>query len=177
MTIETQEPKGRPPRWLYPLLIVSLAANLLIAGAVAGGMWRFRHHHGGGPGERGLMGFVRQLPSDRQAVLGNAIGEDKEKLKTFKQELQDGWAAVNAALGAEPFDKERLKAATAKTAEGRARMQAAIADALVELADKLTPNERKQLQAWHEKQRHMMAKRRHHRDGPDDGGPPPKPAE
>ena len=174
MTIETPEPKVRPSRWLYTALFASMAANLLIIGAVAGGMWRFRHHGMGGPGDRGLMGFVRQLPTDRQAVLGTAIGVDKEKLKPFRQELQDGWLAVNAAIGAEPFDKEKLKAATAKAGEGRAHMHAAIADALVELADKLTLNERKLLQVWHEKQRHLMFGRHHHggrgESGPDKSG-------
>ena len=174
MTIETPEPKGRPSRWLYTALFVSMAANLLIIGAVAGGMWRFRHHGMGGPGERGLMGFVRQLPSDRQAVIGKDLGIEKEKLRPIRQEIQDGWAATTAAIGAEPFDKERLKAATAKSAEARAHMQGALSNAIIELAEKLTPNERKLLQAWHEKQRHVMFGRHHHggrgESGPDKSG-------
>jgi uncharacterized membrane protein len=171
MTIESPETKGRPQRWLYPLLMVSLAANLLIVGAVAGGLWRFRHHgFMGMAAQHGLMGFVRQLPSDRQAAVGKDLGLEKEKLRPIRQEMREAWSATNAAIGAEPFDKDKLKASAAKSAEANARMQAAIANTIVELADKLTPNERKLLQAWHDKQKQRMFGRRRGYDEPGDAG-------
>ena len=171
MTIESQEPKSsRPARWVYGALIASLAANLIIVGVVAGGMWRFRHHGFVGMAmERGLMGFVKQLPADRQAAIGKDLGLEKEKLRPLRQEMRAAWTATNAAIGAEPFDKDKLKAATAKSAESNARLQAATSNAMVELADKLTPNERKLMQAWHDKQKDRMFGRRG-RGGPGEHG-------
>ena len=160
MTIDSQEPKGRPARWVYGALIASLALNLLIAGAVAAGMWRFRHHGVAGAAGRSMMDFVHQLPTDRQAAIGNELGVEKEKLRPLRQEMREAASSTNAAIAAEPFDKDKLKAAASRSGELNVRMQATLSNALVELADKLTPNERKELQVWHDKQTHRMFGRR-----------------
>ena len=65
--IPDTEPSLRRNRraWLWPLLVASLALNLLIAGALVGASlsWRYAKATGGPQGEAAMMGFMP--PADR----------------------------------------------------------------------------------------------------------------
>ncbi len=154
----------RKPSWQKWLLIASLAVNLLIAGGAAGAFWSHRHggrHFGHWQGrEHGLMGFVGELVPDRQGEFRASIEAERAKIKPMREGVKEGWKETNAVLGTEPFDKDKLKSAMSRMIDAEVRMRTAIADALVETAAKLSPEERQKLKAWREKQGKMFGGRR-----------------
>jgi uncharacterized membrane protein len=161
---ETSPPLQK--RWIKGALIASLALNLLIIGIVAGGIWRFRHHGAFGLAERGLMGFINHLPTDRAQLLRGEVTSKREGLRPLRREANEAWQASNDVLTAEPFDKEKFKAAQAKARESSAKLEAAVADTMADLAEKLNPDERKHLRNWRERQRERMFGHHGHHDGP-----------
>lgn len=176
MSTEVSGSSSGRPRWLKVLLIASLALNLLVIGGMASAMWR--HHHGRGPfggprGDHSLMGFVRDLPSERQQAVRADVEAAREAVKPMRQEIRDAWAATNAVLTAEPFDKAKVKEAAAKLLAAEAKFKTAISDALIDTAEKLTPEERKKLQEWRERRRGGHHRWRDRWRGGPDGGEPP----
>lgn len=100
------------PRWPYLLLFVSLAANLLVAGILAG--WLISP---GGPQRsdfgqaRGLVGepFLRALPdSERRAIMRDAIKE-APRIRESRESLRARVDAFLAAIRAEPYDPETVE--------------------------------------------------------------------
>jgi uncharacterized membrane protein len=160
------EQAPRRPRWLYGALIASLAANLIVAGGAASAFWK--HRHGGH--ERGLSGFVRELPPDRRPPISEFVKSEREKLGPMREAIRAGWSETNTVLGEEPFDKDKLKAAMGRMIDAETRMRTAISDALVETAAKLTPDERKAMKAWRERMRERGHKNWRRHWNKDDGG-------
>jgi uncharacterized membrane protein len=122
MTSSIPAPDGSAPPWrLSRLLMASLAVNFLVVGAL-GGTWLVSHRHGrggrGGAGpEVGLMSFVRTLPADRQLVLRSATEQFRPAMRPLRQAARAARIDVESAIAADPFDKEKLKAAVTKLAE------------------------------------------------------------
>lgn len=93
-----------------PLLFVSLAANLLIAGIVVG--WSFsdgRKDRPQGP-IRGYLGepFVRALPSQARQAIRRDIMEEGPRLRESRNALRERFQAFLAALRSDPFVPEDL---------------------------------------------------------------------
>lgn len=145
----------RAPRWMLWLLFVSLAANLLIVGLVAGSLWRFRHggphHHGWIPPN--LIGYSMSLERERSKALREATHSMRHALKPLRREIHAARGEVTAAISAEPFDQARFDAAQARLVdlESRARQQALALYA--EIAKTLTPEERRAYKGWREHRR------------------------
>ena len=170
MTIETPDViagSGRR-RWA---LIASLAVNFLLIGLVLAGVWRVRHHGLPGSGnDLSLVGFVHQLPSDRQSGIREQLMAERNNMRPLRQDARETWTAANAVLSEEPYDKDKLKAALAKSREATARFEEALSSILAETAAKLSPAERKSLQAWRERHKPRLFER-HRQHG--HGGPEP----
>ena len=166
----TTEPEAvaRLPRWLYAVLIASLAVNLLFIGGVGAAYWHHRGHGHGRGDDFGMMGFARDLPPERQKLVRDQVTVTREAMRPLRRALRDAWADSNKVLTAEPFDKEALKAAMARQAEAEGKFKTAISAMFADTAEKLLPEERRQLQAWREKHKSRMFGR--HGRG-DDGGP------
>jgi uncharacterized membrane protein len=148
----TSERPPRQSRWLFPALIASLALNLLFIGGIGAAAWQKKHHRGHGFGaDFGLMGFVRELPDDRAAVVREQITKARESTRPLKKAVREAWRDANATLTVEPFDKEKFKAAMARASDAESQFKAAIAGGLADMAEKLTAEERAKLQAWREK--------------------------
>lgn len=173
MTATVEEAARKPSRQKW-LLIVSLALNLLIIGGVAGAFWSHRHggrHFGQWQGrEHGLMGFVRELAPDRQGEIRAALESEREKIKPLRESMKEGWKETNTVLGAEPFDKDKLKSAMSRMIDTELRLRTAISDALVDTAAKLSPEERQKLKAWRERQGKKFGGRHAWRERMRDGG-------
>ncbi|MFN0218092.1 MAG: periplasmic heavy metal sensor [Hyphomicrobium sp.] len=167
MTIDMPDAPRPRSRWLYAGLVASLAVNLLFAGWVGGAMWHHRKDpawRGGGGGERGLLGFVRQLPEDRRPALRARIKAARDMLKPLKDELEAAWTAANATLVVEPFDKAASKAAFTKAIDADVRLRSAIDDELLATVEGLSAEERKILQTWREKRKSRMPHRHGRKD-------------
>jgi uncharacterized membrane protein len=167
-----QEPGGTAvakPRWLYAGLVASLAMNVLLIGGVGAAVWR-HGHMGGGMGrgkDFGLTGFIKDLPPERQPIVAADVAKARETLRPLRRALREAWSESSAALTADPFDKEKLRAAMARLVEAETRLRTVIATAVGDTAEKLTASERRALQAWREQRRARMFG--HH--GHDGGGP------
>lgn len=169
MTLETQPPQQKRIRLLYAALIASLALNLLFIGGFVAAAWH--HGHRWPKPEPGLLGFVRQLPPDRRDVVGKQISAARDSMKEVRANVRMAWREANALLTAEPFDKEKFKAALTHLADVEAGYKAALNDALAETAAILTPEERKLFQSWREKRRPRLL-RPGERPGPGDEARP-----
>ena len=106
----SETPK-RPNRWLYPLLFLSLAGNLLIVGVVVGWMAspNGKQRSDFGPA-RGLVGepFVRALPTDQRRALMRDVLKEAPQIRESRDSLKARFEAFLTAIRAEPFDPERV---------------------------------------------------------------------
>ncbi|MFU1479406.1 periplasmic heavy metal sensor [Roseovarius sp. C7] len=102
----------RRRRMLGLLLTVSLAVNLLVAGAVGTALWM---HDGPGRGHKGHSGLGGPLtralaPEDRRA-LGEALREARRGSGSSREDRAASYETILSALRAQPFDAEALGAA------------------------------------------------------------------
>ncbi|MXQ06315.1 periplasmic heavy metal sensor [Alphaproteobacteria bacterium GH1-50] len=111
-------------RWMWPLLVVSLALNLLVAGVIIGALMR-------GDGERppgaarSLIGepFVRALDEDdRRAFLREMVG-NRDRLRANRADLRARLEALLSAIAAEDFDRARVAAILAEQRQLAVRRQ------------------------------------------------------
>jgi uncharacterized membrane protein len=156
----TEAGTGRPgaarrtPRWILTLLFVSLALNLLIVGAVAGAVWRFR----GPPPWAGavipnLIGYASTLPPERRRQLWRETAEERDHVRPFRRQVRAARAETLRALAAEPFDRERFVEAQARQADAEDQARAAVRQLYVKIAEILTPEERRAFSHWRDKRR------------------------
>ena len=109
MSNEAPQPPQKPRRWLWPVLFLSLALNLLIVGIVVGAVLQGgdRRKDGDLGPARSLMGepFVRALePEDRRA-LGRDILSNRDALRENRSDLRRRVEALLDALRQDTFDR------------------------------------------------------------------------
>ena len=116
------------------------------------------------------MGFVKELPDDRQDVVRAEITAAREAMKDLRATVRKSWVDANTLLTAEPFDKAKFNAALAQLREVEDRYKTGLNGALADTAEKLSPDERKLLQSWREKRRPWLLTPRTEKSK--DDGPP-----
>jgi uncharacterized membrane protein len=143
---------GKIARWLLP---VSLAFNIFFI------VLAVRHHpfrHPGPPDIRHIADFMTSNLSPADAAI---LQQSFATLREGRKPDRDFPDKIRAALTANPFDPEALKAALKDGQTDHQAMEDAMATALVDAATKMSPEGRATLAE-------------HHRFGPP-GGPPPPP--
>lgn len=143
---------GRGRSWSW-LLVISLALNLLIAGAAVGGF--IMHRRGPepvfsgaalSPGE--LMGFLRTMPAERRRAIRQVLLSERQRL----QGLRSGVAAARETLGvamvAEMLDKAALTEATNRLFAAEGNLRRAQLDAALAIAAIMTRDERQKFVEW-----------------------------
>ena len=147
-----RSPNGLPPlvpdkaatpsgRWVRIALAVSLAANLGIAGIVAGAMFREDGPMRGGNQVRdlGFGPFTEALSKHDRAELRRAFLTKMPDMQQGRRAVRDDLTALLARLRATPFDKEALRVAferqTARNSERLALGQGLIFDLVVGMTD------------------------------------------
>lgn len=133
----------RWPLWAKLVMVVSLSANLVVAGLVVGDLLRGEPARPGGDWlERRILG---SLPEGRreaaQAVFAERAAEIAE-LRAMRDSLRDEAAQL---LEAEPYDAGALLAVFDKRQLASSAMFALYYERVAELAKSLTPEERKLL--------------------------------
>ena len=129
MTTET--PASKPRRWIMPVLLASLAVNLMIAGLVAGSFLSPDGPRKGGEDRRAIRGvlgepFFQALPAkDRRAMVRDIVA-NRDRIREGREALRGRVAGFLDALRAEAFDRaeverllgEQRRAAIARQAFG-----------------------------------------------------------
>lgn len=106
-----ETPKTR--RWVMPVLFVSLALNLLVAGMFIGHAVSPNSPRFGDPMEgsaRGVIGepFIRALPEKDRRALFNDIFSDRDRIRESRDSLRARFDAFLAALRADPYDPDEV---------------------------------------------------------------------
>lgn len=140
----------RWPRWKSVVLVVSLALNLLIFGAVAAQI--ARHRFGPPPylssGHATLVSFVRTLPKDRRDALWTLTDGQRAELKTAWSDVRRLRVDVRTALAAEPFDRDRYKDLHARLLEAELQARRSAHVLFDRVAMELTAGERSAFAKW-----------------------------
>lgn len=137
------------PKGFWAFLAISVALNLFAAGLLAGRAMSFRQHgFDHGPGARGgdednpraflRHSGLREAGPEVKAILRDHRDEVRESMHALNQSRE----RVRDALKHEPYDRDAVARAFSETRELTTRMQADMHQALVDVADKLTPAQR-----------------------------------
>ena len=130
--------RTRSPGWMKLLLILSLTANLLVIGVIAGHELRGR---GGGPGGA-VDWIVGMVPEGRREMAQAHFAQVSPTLDAAEHDRGAQMDAVLAAIRAEPFQPSEVEAAMAVFGESRAERWAVLRERTASLLAQLTPEER-----------------------------------
>lgn len=160
MTDTTVAPqKPRAPRWMWILLVVSVALNLIVIGMGIGAIVKFRMHYGG-PGA-GFARFVKTLPDTRQRELKPLIDE-REAIRPLREAAWRARHDARKAFAAEPFDEQKLRQAYLEASAARQALNDARGAWFVKMSMALSSDERSSYLKW--RRRHHRPFRHHWRD-------------
>lgn len=124
------------------VLALSLAANLFLVGALAGGVYIWVTQPGGGFGQRVLRAAADGLSDEKQKafrqMLGEARRDNADELSTSRQERD----RLNGLMRASNMDRPAIDATLdeIRAADGAVRMR--MEKAMVDFAQSLSPTER-----------------------------------
>jgi uncharacterized membrane protein len=142
-----QPDKRRAPRWLWVVLILSLALNLLVIGIVAGSWWR----HGGPRDHRdriftgAIERLMKDLPEAKRQHARDLLERHRQAVSPIRGELREARKNAKEAVLTEPYDEAKVKAALARFREIRLSQHQSMHDMMLGLLKDLTLKERKQL--------------------------------
>jgi uncharacterized membrane protein len=147
-------------RNLRPVLIASLALNILIIGGIAAS-FVLPHLHGwkGRPKPGSLAGFAETLPPERAQLVRQKVQGEKANFEALSKEEREAREAARAVLVEDPFDVAKFKAALDRVAQAYDKETRTRMTLVANTAAELTSDERKQLRAYFEKHR----PHKHHR--------------
>jgi uncharacterized membrane protein len=149
-------------------LMLSLALNVLIIGAVAGTFLMGRHHGHHGRWHKGgvLAGFANTLPPERGEAIRQRLESDRATLAPLRKEEDEARVAARSVLLTEPFDVEKFKAALERKVEADVKEKRARTALFAEMVTSLTPEERRQLHNWFEERRKRFRRTPKEEDAP-----------
>lgn len=144
MTSET--PSTRPTagcsRWWNILFGLSLAANLVVVGIVAG------HRFAEGPPARSVFmqllphQFFWELPRDRRQELMQMMRANMGDMEKLRETMMTAGQRLAEALERQPYDPEQMKQALSDVVSSSQSVMARGSEGVSELIGKLTPEER-----------------------------------
>ncbi len=154
-----EQPGSRPAApyrfrsgWLSAILVVSLAFNLFVIGAVAAHhIWDRHHEHDvgriNGPGFAQLLPrrFFAQLSDSRRDELLTLMRQHRDEFRQDRTQLRRAARAVADALGAEHFDQAKLDQALQAFADTGHTLIDMGSNVARDVVSRLTPAERKML--------------------------------
>ena len=153
VTMPDNTPAPSPPRsrGARIALIASLAVNALFVGGLVSALVR----HGGGPhgplngnGPNGLGAYVSTLPAERGRAISAKINDKRQALGPLRREVRQARDDALGALAAEPFDKDKFALAQKHLMELENRQRLGQLDILAEIANSMTPDERRAFINW-----------------------------
>lgn len=161
-TSENSSVKRRTPRWLWIILIISLALNLLIMGAV-GGAW-VRYGKWAGPfGSWKGHHLMRGLPEVRREQVSAILEKHRQILRPMRKEVHSAWLDVAGALKERNVDEQKLRNAMAQAQSAEAAARQRLVPMILEVAEVLTLEERRKFveRFQHRRNRYWHRRRDH----------------
>lgn len=154
-------------KWLILALVLSLGANLALAGFLAG---RASADLSGprllDPNLRVSRLLLQQLPEERREALRPLFREQLRSIRPSIDGIRRSQRKIEAALTAEPFDPRALESALEAFRTHLTRSQETSHAAFLSLADSLSPEERRLLGQT------LTSQGRHRPHGLPNGPPP-----
>ena len=157
----------RAPRWVWIVMVVSLAINLLVLGGALGAAWHFRYIRalGNGAAPHHFGAFVATLPRAKRQQIDAILSAQRVELQPLRQAVRQARREVGNAFAAEPFDKERFRTLNLAYIEARSRVLEARAKAYPDIISILDASERKAFLRWRHWRRSWRHRWRRHGSG------------
>ncbi|KAB7615378.1 periplasmic heavy metal sensor [Amylibacter sp. SFDW26] len=152
------EPKKR--NWMKYLLIVSLGANLVIAGLIIGAKASGHGPMKGSHMNHGMRAFVSAMPESKRSEVRAYFKKNRSKMRAGGEAMHQTRIEIQNILAAQPFDPEALN--TVFTQQ-RSRVTSVTKDAqaaLVKIITDMTDVERAEFAENLKKQRLRKDKKR-----------------
>ncbi len=153
------EPKKR--NWMKYLLIISLGANLVIAGLIIGAKVSGHGPMKGPHMNFGMRGFVSALPEGKRSEVRDYFKKNRSKMRAGGDAMRKTRVEIQNILAAQPFDPEALNAAFTQQ---RSRVTSVTQDAqaaLIKIITDMTDAERAEFAENLKKQQLRKDKKRH----------------
>lgn len=128
------------PRWMKLLLALSLAANLLVIGVVAGRELRGDDRRGGA--DRAVGWILEMMPDGRRDMARAHFDEARPALEAADGDRGAEVAEILAAIRAEPYQPADVQAAMAAFGASRTERWEVLRERMATLLARLTPAER-----------------------------------
>jgi uncharacterized membrane protein len=140
-TPNTVKPGRR--RWVKPLLIISLAINLAVAGLVVGAVFGDkRHSRNDSAIAGGMRPYLSALPEAKRPMVRQKLQANRETLKMSRKRMREASQTIRHAIAADPFEAEALKRAFAGQRSLYNGLAEGSHDALVDIIGTMTDAER-----------------------------------
>ncbi len=138
-------PKRRTPRWIWVLLMLSLALNLLIIGIVGGSIWAVRR---GGFWDAPLFlerthRFMQGLPADRRTQLREIFAQYRPQLAPAWREVRAARVSIGRLIERGGYTAEEFDAALDDVLQKEARAREAAKPMIAAMLNALEPGERR----------------------------------
>ena len=142
--------EGAPRRrWVKPVLIISLALNLLFVGLMAGSIWKHRHGKRWVSKHKAFEATVEQVikefPQSKRTTAEQVLERLRGEVIPRAGGRREARRAVVDALLAEPYREKALREALAEFRKLRADVQLGLHTLALELVRDMTLAERKRL--------------------------------
>jgi uncharacterized membrane protein len=119
-------------KWLYLILIISVALNIFAFGVWIGrGAKGFKEHPHSGRIEFNLRAISRDLPSEVRSKIRQLMRDKRPQLSESFQARRDTEQQIRLILSAETVDKEALRAQLDAYSSHSIRLQAPVRDILL----------------------------------------------
>ena len=143
MSTEDQTPPARSgcPMWVKALLVVSLVANVAVAGMFAGAA--MKHDKRGHGGARQVEWILKFVPEERRDEAEALFESRRKELRELHRDSMDDMTAIVEAIRAEPFSPETLDSALTTRRASRMARDEIVQGGLVELMQSFSAEERK----------------------------------
>jgi len=146
---DTGNKGGTPParrRWLWPVLVISLALNLLFVGLMAGSWWRHGKHGGRNKVFTGAIErLMKELPEAKRQHAAELLDRRREAVKPVRGQIRQARDAAKDAVLTDPYDEEKVAAALAQFRNIRTSQHEATHEMIMGLMKELNLQERQKL--------------------------------
>lgn len=137
-------PPRRRSRWVWALLILSLALNLVVVGVVVGSRWAVRS---GGYWDAPLFmerthRFMRGLPDDRRALIRGVFSQYQPRLRPFWHDARQARVAIGRLIE-QSYTPDAFETALTDLFEKEARARQASRPMIAAMLNILLPGERR----------------------------------